>query len=93
MKTQAIVLLAIICLASSASTTFLSKREARALTGEPTTSYEIRMWNMYAGRCEDKCLPGCDGACADDEIWAEGIDTFCRDDCEEYWNGSEFPRY
>lgn len=92
MKTQAIVLLAIICLASVEGASFRKSNQARALTGEPTTHYEIRVWNMYAGRCEDKCPGGCDGLCDDDSVFAEGVDDFC-DNCQQYWNGSNYPRY
>ena len=94
MKTQAIVLLAIICLASVEGASFRKTNQARALTGEPTTSYEIRVWNMYAGRCEDKCPGGCHDQCEADKVFKEGIgmDSFCND-CQAYWNGSSYPRY
>ena len=90
MKTQAIVLLAIICLASSAG--FQKTRQLRGLSAEPEGRGEIRMWNMMAGRCEDSCPAGCAGECAADKVFTDGMSDLCNT-CQDYWNGSEYPRY
>ena len=50
------------------------------------------MWNMMAGRCEDSCPAGCAGECAADKVFTDGMSDLCNT-CQDYWNGSEYPRY